>query len=153
MSRRKDKSPAGSRRPSHGSRSVSVDDTHLQSNAPPKTASKSRFGFGRLTTSEVEEVPLNDVEEGGGKEAPPAADGDSASGTPDATMSPIKMGDAKDPSKLLNKVTKQPRFSLGLLATRAAFAHPYTTDAAQAPPNDVPTLSPRSPSSESPSKH
>ena len=39
-------------------------------------------------------------------------------------------------------MTKQPRFSLGLLATlRLTFAHPYTTDAAQAPPNDAPTLS------------
>ena len=39
-----------------------------------------------------------------------------------------------------------------ILATRAAFAYPYTTAAAQAPPNDAPTLSTRSPSSESPVK-
>ena len=47
---------------------------------------------------------------------------------------------------------EQTRFSLGFLATRAAFAHLYTTAAAQAPPNDAPTLSTRSPSSESPVK-
>ena len=104
VSQRKDKSPAA-RRPSNGSgnRSASVDDANLQSSTPQKATSKSRFGFGKLTTSEeVESVPLNDVEEGGGKEAPPAPDGGGGSGTPDA-MSPIKLGDAKDPSKLLGK--------------------------------------------------
>ena len=50
------------------------------------------------------------------------------------------------------KVTNKPRFSFGFLATRAAFAHLYTTAAAQATPNDAPTLSTRSPSSESPVK-
>ena len=50
------------------------------------------------------------------------------------------------------QVTNKPRVSLGFLATRAAFAHLYTTAAAQAPPNDAPTLSTRSPSSESPVK-
>ena len=50
------------------------------------------------------------------------------------------------------QVTNKPRFPLGCLATRAAFAHPYTTAAAQAPPSDAPTLSTRSPSSESPFK-
>ena len=55
------------------------------------------------------------------------------------------------PRALPVQVTNKPRFSLGFLATlRLTFAHPYTTAAAQAPPNDALTLSTRSPSSESP---
>ena len=52
----------------------------------------------------------------------------------------------------VSQVTNKPRFSLAFLASRAAFAHPCTTAAAQAPPNDAPTLSTRSPSSEPPVK-
>ena len=60
--------------------------------------------------------------------------------------------DSRGTIDFLLQVTNKPRFSLGFLATQAAFAHPYTTATAQAPPNDAPTLSTRSPSSESPVK-
>ena len=53
----------------------------------------------------------------------------------------------------VNQVTNKPRFSLVFLATlRLTFAHPCATAATQAPPNDAPTLSTRSPASESPVK-
>ena len=70
-------------------------------------------------------------------------------------IEPHKSSDEHVPiTKAYIQVTNQPRFSFGFLATlRLTSAHPCTAAAAQAPPNDAPTLSPRSSSSESPVKH
>ena len=65
---------------------------------------------------------------------------------------PDGQGSAMNTSDVYNQVTKIPRVSLGFLATRAAFVHPCTTAAARAATNGAPTLSTRSPPSESPVK-